>query len=825
MKLSALFEQALQLAPGARAQWLQELATHSPEGAHQLIELLANDAAAEATIAPAAMVSMPELVTAAGLSSALIGGFRLLKPIGRGGMGEVWLAERAAGGALQRVALKLLLFEFAGQDNETQRRFLDEQRIVGTLEHPCVARLIDAGRTPEGLPWIAIEYVDGAPITVWCDQQQLDVRARVQMFLKVLDAVHHAHQNLIVHRDLKPGNILVGSQGIPKLLDFGIAKNLLNETNTATAQRFFSLGAAAPEQLLGERITVATDVYQLGTLLYELLCGGLPHQISGPSPGEIQEDILNRAPDLPSHKASDRAARERGLERSTQLARILHGDLDRIVLHALRKRPSERYQSTIEFSQDLQAWLAGRPVRAVGQGRWYRASKFLRRHRWAVAAAGGAVMILLLLVALLLRRDVQLTQARLEALTARDAAALDRDKSRAVNAFLLDMFRAANPTIQGKYDLKEIVLNAIRVQLEQGSFATDPSTAFALIDAALGIGAEREAAAFLNTLDLNKQQFSGDDLRTLLMLEAKSASLAADRPRVQALLNALAPMMQGAPEQQRYSYLAYLGQSLLDQDPARVLQITAIDPLPPSMIRLRARAFLALERIPEATALLEEARKRTDLGSMERLAVLHGLVTSYLATQRTEDALAQSTEMIKLSDLVLGAENSRAFPYRNSRALALAAAGRYVEAIAILDAVLASEGSAKGDRLFYMVNRAEFGSALAVPDTITLALTQELWKQRYELGEGGRARLLLAVLRICFSQQDLGLAAEQFRALDALGVDTTGHVQSLLELWREWLFASSKRRKDMRSQWLRQWSAMHLVDPHLQTALQSIPAG
>ena len=308
-----------------------------------------------------------------------LGAYRIVCEIGRGGMGAVYLAERADGEFEKRVAIKLLK---RGTDtDEVLRRFRAERRILARLDHPNIARLLDAGTTDDGLPFFVMEHVEGEPITEYARLRQLSIPDRLALFLKVCKAVEAAHENHIIHRDLKPGNILVRPDGEPKLLDFGIAKLLDLPGDAAqvtiTQQRRLTPACASPEQARGETVTPASDVYALGALLYELLAGVSPHRFSGgqPSPEEIARVICDVEPARPSLAAS-----------SPELRRQMRGDLDNIVLTALRKEPARRYSSVAMFAEDIRRHLLRQPVRARPNTAWYVTTRFAARHKQPIGA-------------------------------------------------------------------------------------------------------------------------------------------------------------------------------------------------------------------------------------------------------------------------------------------------------------------------------------------------------------------------------------------------------------------------------------------------------
>ena len=373
------------------------------------------------------------------LEGKIIGRYRLVRLLGRGGMGAVYLAERADEAFEMQVALKLLPMAFASSSAE--QRFRAERQILARLEHPNIARLLDGGITDDGTPYFVMEHVEGTTIDAYVSSHVPDVDNRLALFLEVCDAVQHAHQNLIVHRDLKPGNILVTDDGAVKLLDFGIARVLdpgeTNDPSTLTAAaRPMTPAYASPEQLRGETITTASDVYALGVLLYALLTGRHPYDLSGRTTSDVERIVCETHPVAPSAAvAADEATDGPVLGR---LRRQLAGDLDTIVLMALRKEPTRRYRSAAELADDIRSYCAGRPVMAHKDTFAYRASRFVRRHRLAVA--GGALVATLL---------VALTGlASWSALTTRaQARAIEREARTAeeVSTFLVDLFEVSNP--------------------------------------------------------------------------------------------------------------------------------------------------------------------------------------------------------------------------------------------------------------------------------------------------------------------------------------------------------------------------------------------
>jgi non-specific serine/threonine protein kinase/serine/threonine-protein kinase len=402
-RIEALFHAAVGLAPSERRTMLAREAEDPALAAEVERLLAAHDRAGNFIQTPAIALTEVQLpVEELAASGLRIGVYRIVREIGRGGMGTVYLAERADEVFHQQVAIKLIK---RGMDTDlVLSRFRAERQILASLDHPNIARLLDGGTTEDGLPYFAMEYIEGKPIDAFADEHRLSIAERLGLFLQVCAAVSYAHQHLIVHRDIKPVNILVTADGAPKLLDFGIAKVLQADddvTATATGLRMLTPEYASPEQVEGQHATTVSDVYSLGVVLYELLTGRSPYRTRSRSPLEIAEAVCTTEPVRPSAAvvesepspagrrrnglADDRAAAT-GLSSTDRLRRRLRGDLDTIVLTALRKEPARRYQSVERLSGDIRRHLDGLPVRARPDTFGYRTGKFVRRHRGMVAA-------------------------------------------------------------------------------------------------------------------------------------------------------------------------------------------------------------------------------------------------------------------------------------------------------------------------------------------------------------------------------------------------------------------------------------------------------
>lgn len=372
-----------------------------------------------------------------------LGPYRITREIGRGGMGTVYEAERADDQFTKRVAIKMLR---AGTDTASVlRRFRREREIQAALSHPNIATLLDAGVTEAGEPYIVLEYVDGIPIDAYCEQHRLSLPARLDLFRQVIAAVQHAHRQLVVHRDLKPQNILVTGDGVVKLLDFGVSRLMDQDRDPATTDGLggFTMAYASPEQLRALPLSTATDVYSLGTVLFRLLAGRHPFPVDPASPVAAWHAICEVQPPAPSSVATSEAARAMGLASAERLRRTLQGELDAIVLMALRKEPERRYVTANAMGDDLLNYLKGLPVEARPDSRSYRFRKLLARNRLAAAA------IVLAVVAMGSGTGVALWQARVARVSASNA---DRERQTAeqVSDFLQGMFSAADASWRGQ---------------------------------------------------------------------------------------------------------------------------------------------------------------------------------------------------------------------------------------------------------------------------------------------------------------------------------------------------------------------------------------
>lgn len=399
-----LFGEALSLEAGERRGWVERECADD-EVRQEVLDLLEEYERSEDFLensTPAVQRAVEEALEGP-LEGQRIGSWRLVRQIGRGGMGVVYEAVREGEDFQARFALKLIRAGLATE--KLAERFRHERRVLAGLSHPGIAALVDGGTTPEGLPYLVMEYVEGLPLDRWLRERKPDLRERVRLVAAICEAVRHAHERLVIHRDLKPGNILVTPDGRPKLLDFGIAK-LLGDDGDAAAQTItyvLTPEYASPEQITGGPVTTATDIYSLGVLLYVLLAERQPYELAGLPPLEAMRRVVEAEPKPPSAAAPAGARR------------LLRGDLDNIILKCLRMNPAERYRSADALARDLHAWLEGRPVSATPPSLAYRLGKWARRNRGQAAAAAA------LLVSILGGAAATAWQAR-EAQLARDRA-------------------------------------------------------------------------------------------------------------------------------------------------------------------------------------------------------------------------------------------------------------------------------------------------------------------------------------------------------------------------------------------------------------------
>ena len=455
--LQQILEEAQTLPPGEQLQYIRDACADAdaPQGQRQ--HLLSRQEWFEPSADEA---SEPELLTDP--AGQMIGPYRLVRSLGQGGMGEVFLAERADEQFRHNVAIKLVRRGLLSR--HVLGRLRQERQILASLDHPNIARLYDGGTNTDGIPYIVMEYIDGQPLDIYCDSRRLTIEQRLRLFITVCSAVHRAHQSLIVHRDLKPSNILVTPEGVPKLLDFGIAKMLddreMMHTMAVTQadMRVMTPDHASPEQIRGDLISTASDIYVLGVLLYELLCGYKPFSLRGKRLAELERAICEDLPPTPSmviataEKQADSGIATVAAQRSVSIAKLrreLGGDLENIVTMAMRKEPERRYASAEQMARDVDRYLQGLPVLARADSWNYRTEKFVRRHTLGVALSAALVATLIGFTTTVYLQSIRIEKERDLAESERIAAESERERAEAVSDFLIDSFKVVDPFDEG----------------------------------------------------------------------------------------------------------------------------------------------------------------------------------------------------------------------------------------------------------------------------------------------------------------------------------------------------------------------------------------
>lgn len=657
--LSSLLDEALELNAADRAEWLEDQVHEHPELATQLRELLeARESIARNGFMEGTAATLP---VRGGTPGTKCGPYVLESLIGRGGMGTVWKAHRHDGRYDAVVAVKLLNTSFAEYG---EKRFRLEGQILARLRHPHIAQLLDAGVTDDGQPYLVLEHVDGLHIDAHCRTQALDLRSRVRLMLHVLSAVAHAHANLVVHRDLKPSNILVDTEGRVKLLDFGIAKLIESDDSARDVTAITREGSqlhtplyASPEQITGGEVTTATDVYALGVVLFEFLTDARPYRLVRESRGALEEAIVTGEPARPSDLASDDLRK-----------RDLRGDLDTIVLKALRKTPTDRYATVTALYDDLEAWLDSRPVRARPDSFGYRASRFVKRHALAVSAAA------VVLLATFGGAGVAISQARL--------AKAEQQRSEEITEFITGVFKNADPYVGKGTTLSATdLLVQARQRLDQ-SLGNRPDLRVELLwiigSSLASLQAFSEAEPMMQEVAAtNLRLFGPRDPRTI-RAQVSMANLHRFRGR----LDEMDAVVTGA--------LATL-RTLPDPEPT--LMVTALlDSVHLAIDRGNARS--AVEPAREAlyianTRLPDGHEARVDAAQMWAVALEHGSADHNAMLDAASDAMVatrsyfggtESHPRVVDANLILGR--------------ALGRVGRTREAVAVLER--ADSGSAVG---------------------------------------------------------------------------------------------------------------------------------
>jgi tetratricopeptide (TPR) repeat protein len=662
-RLPALFAQALELQADARREFLAALRDSDPASAAGLEVLLTASESGDWEIDRSpwrADGAEPDSNLASSLPER-IGPYRLLRELGRGGMGRVFLAEEETADFRRQVALKVIDGPLLTDDSI--RRFREEVRILASLEHPGIARFFDGGRTGDGTWFLALEYVEGRDLLAFVRERGLDLGRRVELFLQVLDAVDFAHRCLVVHRDLKPGNVLVDENGRAKLLDFGISKVLEDgspdELATRTGSRALTPAYASPEQLRGERVTIASDIYSLGVMLYELLCGRRPFPgTPGPGLRSATDGIDPEPPSLAARRV-DPSTGDRAPIPAAAPPRELAGDLDAIVLKALRAEPEGRYPSAVALADDLRRWGRGEAVLARRGGRRYRLGKFLRRNRIPVAFAALAVAALVAGLAGIVAQSRRASRAAALAAEQRDFALRQASRAEAINE--LNSFLLADAAPAGR-----------------------PFTAGALLDRAEQIVARQPAAPAGHQVEMmiavGRELHNQDQIARArdLLTRAYSRARAGEEPTTRARAAcALAHTLARGGEPLRAEELVAEGLALLTTDPLHALSRIYCLRLGGEVAREAEDGPLAVERTLAAQRLSRESGQASDLLDARLAADLAESLR--IAGRYREAAAAFAVAASRLEELGY-ADSESAGTLFNNWALAVRGQGRPLEA-------------------------------------------------------------------------------------------------------------------------------------------------
>jgi serine/threonine protein kinase/Tfp pilus assembly protein PilF len=513
-----------------------------------------------------------------------IGPYRILRTLGAGGMGEVFLAERADAQFDQRVAIKVVHTGVVSRGVHSRLKM--ERQILAQLNHPNIARLLDGGSMPDGASYLVMEYVDGIELDQYCDNNRLDINARLKLFQAVCAAVHYAHQNLVVHRDLKPSNILVTAAGVPKLLDFGIAK-LLDERQSAQHTvavthadlRVMTPDHASPEQIRGQPITTSSDVYVLGVLLYKLLCGASPFVIPSMRLAEIERAICEKDAPPASHAvAVDESAYARNIAdvRGTspsRLRRTLRGDLDNMIAMAMRKEPARRYGSAQQFASDVQRYLDGMPVIARRDTLSYRSAKFVNRHWLPVSAAAVLLTLIIAFATTTYQQSLRLAAERDRVAEQRELADRERIRAEEISGFLVNLFKLSDPEENRGNQVTARELLDVGAQRLRAELGDQPATKAALLGTVGAVydslGQYKDAVGVLSeSLALQPVEGSRARIDTLLEL-GRARSGSGDLQGAEAPLNEALHAAQtalGADSQETGRAMQELGRLRYQQD-------------------------------------------------------------------------------------------------------------------------------------------------------------------------------------------------------------------------------------------------------------------
>jgi serine/threonine protein kinase/Tfp pilus assembly protein PilF len=669
-EVKELFAVALDLDPGKRSAFLREACAGDDSLRAEVESLLSSFDSAPTFLEDSPAVDLASVQSHA-LTGKRIGSYRILREIGQGGMAAVYLAERADDQYRKLVAIKMLKPGTGG--DEILRRFRIERQALAQLDHPSIVRLIDGGSTEDGLPYLIMEYVDGVRIDEYCDAHKLPITERLQLFRAVCMAVQYAHENLVIHRDLKPSNILITREGVVRLLDFGIAKvlNLQRSPDTTLTRadwRAMTPEYASPEQIRGQAITTATDVYSLGVLLFELLSGHRPYDCTGQSLLEVERMVCETEPEKPStviyrkeENASDpgdagpprtpeRVSSQRGLQ-PAELQRRLRGDLDTIVMKALEKDPSRRYGTAAELAADIGRYLFHEPVLARPASATYRTRKYVRRHPVGVTVAAG---LILLLAGFAVMQFFQLRRITRE-----------RDRANRVTDFMEGMFKVSNPSeARGNSITAREILDKSSKDIDTG-LAQDPELQaqmmFVMGDVYRGLGLfPRAQQLYQRSADIRRRVLGPENADTLRSEDALGWIL----------------------NQEGHAADAEKLQRETVNIKRRVFGVQNLDTL--RSITMLAWTLDREGKYSEAEKLEREAidtrRRVTKTDDRDSLAVMNNLGATLSHEGRYPEAEKIKRETLDLRRRILGPEDPDTLTAMNNLASAFQREGHYAEA-------------------------------------------------------------------------------------------------------------------------------------------------
>ncbi len=788
LRLRDWFDRAADAAEHTRASVLAACRAEDPSLADEVERLLVTHRRVERSrTASATAIAVSALDAASGPApGSRAGVYQLQEMIGSGGMGRVFRATRADGLIEQEVAIKLLRRE--ALNPALLRRFSLERQVLASLGHPGIARLLDAATLEDGTPYVVMELVRGQPLCTWCDARRLSIEERLRLFLRVLDAVAHAHRSLVVHRDLKSSNILVTEDGSPKLLDFGIAKPISPGVSdyTLTAERFFTPSSAAPEQIRGGPVTVGVDVYGLGVLLHELLVGKPPFAVDGLTPGQV-EQLIQRVPppEMSTRLGADDlpVARARGLNSVEVLRRRLLDDLNPIVERCLRKDPRDRYASVEQLAADIGNALGGRPVGARAGRRWYRLRKFVRRNLGAVALSASAALLASVAVTVIVRQAMLVADER-------DRATLERDRARQAVNLLKRAFEAADPSqTAGAQVTARQVLTAARPEMEltladQPELYAELASTIAEVELSLGLSREARELADRAARVSEGADVSVERRAHLLGLAARAAIRTAEYPEAEAALLEAEKLGPPALELQTTRGILLIQLGRYDEAVALLRAVVAgLAAAPPSdSAALRARQSLgdALRldgRYDESLAVLDETLvwqraglpgSHPDLARtrLRRAGLLHRV-------SRPGEAVTEARSVLADFDRIYGAQSTASAGAHTTLGNALREIGDAKTAAFHYEAALANWRAALGGGNPQAL-RAQFNLAqlyVRNPELTTPGHLEALYREAVELGHSafGADHPTMAVFRLGYAEFLLNAGRPQ-RALEILVV-------------------------------------------------------